>query len=75
MFVLYIKDLCNTSTILNLSLPVDDLGMSYSHQISAVSVAEVTDRNDKIALRFHTNGLSLDLKRGFMHKLGCGDGK
>ena len=62
LFILYINDLCNSSTIMKFTLFADDTSMYHSHQKLTSLIDEVNNENKKIAQWFHTNKLSLNIK-------------
>ena len=54
LFILYINDLCSTSTIMNFSLFADDTSMYHSHQNLTTFIDEVNIEIKKITQWFHT---------------------
>ena len=63
LFILYINDLCNTSTIMKFTLFADDTSMYHSYQNLTSLIDEVNNENKKITQWFHTNKLSLNIKK------------
>ena len=63
LFILYINDLCNTSTVMKFTLFADDTSMYHSHQNFTSLIDEVNNENKTITQWFITNKLSLNIKK------------
>ena len=61
LFILYINDLCNVSTLLKLILFADDTNLLYSGKYINKMCSVVSIKLDKLCKWFHVNKLSLKL--------------
>ena len=62
-FILYINDIVNVSTVLNTVLSADDTSLFHAHTDFDTLIKEINEELQKITTWFHTNKLSLNIKK------------
>ena len=65
LFILYINDIVNVSTVLNPVLFADDTSLFHAHTDFGTLIEEINEELQKISTWFHTNKLSLNIKIKF----------
>ena len=62
-FIIYINDIVNVSTVLNAVLVADDTSLFHAHTDFDTPIEEINEEFQKITTWFHTNKLSLNIKK------------
>ena len=62
-FILYINDIVKVSTVLNPVLFADDTSLFHAHTDFDTLIEELNEELQKITTWFHTNKLSLNIKK------------
>ena len=62
-FILYINDIVKVSTVLNPVLFADDTSLFHAHTDFDTLIEEINEELQKITNWFHTNKLSLNIKK------------
>ena len=63
LFILYINDIVKVSTVLNPVLFADDTSLFHAHTDLDTLIEEINEELQKITTWFHTNKLSLNIKK------------
>ena len=63
LFILYINDIVKVSTVLNPVLFADDTSLFHAHTDFDTLIEEINEELQKITTWFHTNKLSLNIKK------------
>ena len=63
LFILYINDIVKVSTVLNPVLFADDTSLFHAHTDFDTLIEEINEELQKITIWFHTNKLSLNIKK------------
>ena len=63
LFLIYINDICNVSTFIDLVLFADDTNMFFSHYDLNTLMSTVNSELNKLALWFHANKLTINIKK------------
>ena len=63
LFILYINDIGKVSTVLNPVLFADDTSLFHAHTDFDTLIKEINEKLQKVTTWFHTNKLSLNIKK------------
>ena len=63
LFIFYINDIVKVSTVLNPVLFADDTSLFHAHTDFDILIEEINEELQKITTWFHTNKLSLNIKK------------
>ena len=63
LFILYINDIVKVSTVLNPVLFADDTSLFHAHTDFDTLIKEINEELQKVTTWFHTNKLSLNIKK------------
>ena len=63
LFILYINDIVKVSTVLNPVLLADDTSRFHAHTDFDTLIEEINEELQKVTTWFHTNKLSLSIKK------------
>ena len=69
LFILYINDIVKVSTVLNPVLFADDTSLFHAHTDFDTLIEEINEELQKITAWFHTNKLSLIIKKIEFHNI------
>ena len=69
LFILYINDIVKVSNVLNPVLFADDTSLFRAHTYFDTPIEEINEESQKITTWFHTNKLSLNIKKIKFHNI------